>query len=81
MAKKQQLSCNADFLGLEFDTLLMEVQLPKDKLKKAMEGVANVLEKKSLTTNEEIRSLVSFLFLRLTLSVRVKHFSNVSMTD
>ena len=47
-----------DFLGLEFDTVLMEARLPKDKLTKAMEGVGRVLEKRSSTTHEELQSLV-----------------------
>lgn len=55
---KKQLSCIVDFLGLQFDTLQIEATLPKDKLKKAIEGVANILEKKSSTTHEELQSLV-----------------------
>ena len=39
----------------------MEARLPKDKLKKAIEGVAKVLEKKSSTTHEELQSLVGLL--------------------
>lgn len=42
---KKQLGCVVDFLGLEFDTL----RLPEDKLKKAIERVARVLERKSST--------------------------------
>lgn len=55
---KKQLSCIVDFLGLKFDILQMEARLLKDKLRKAIEGVANVLEKKSSTTHEELQSLV-----------------------
>ena len=56
--KKKQLGCIVDFLGLEFNILLMEAQLPKSKLKKAIKGVARILEKKSSTTHEEPQSLV-----------------------
>ena len=59
--EKKQLGCIVDFLRLEFDTLLMEARLPKDKLKKAIEGVARILEKKSSTTHEELQSLVGLL--------------------
>ena len=62
MIKKKQLSCIVDFLGLEFDTLQKEALLPKNKLKKAIEGVAKVLKKKSSTTYEKLQFLVSFLF-------------------
>lgn len=58
---KKQLGCIVDFLGLEFDTLQMEARLPKDKLQKAIEGVARVLEKKSPTTHEKLQSLVGLL--------------------
>lgn len=51
--KKKQLDCIVDFLGQEFDTLQIEVRLSKDKLKKAIKGVAKILEKKSFTTYEE----------------------------
>ena len=59
--EKKQLGCIVDFLGLEFDTLQMEARLPKDKLNKAIKGVAKVLEKKSSTTHEELQSLVGLL--------------------
>ena len=59
--EKKQLGCIVDFLGLEFDTLLMEARLPKDKLIKAIEGVARILEKKSSTTHKELQSLVGLL--------------------
>lgn len=58
---KKQLGCIVNFLGLEFDTLRMEAQLPKDKLKKTIEGVAGVLERRSSTTHEELQSLVGLL--------------------
>ena len=58
---KKQLGCIVDFLELEFDTLQMEAQLPKDKLKKAIEGVAKILERKSSTTHEKLQSFVGFL--------------------
>ncbi len=38
--EKEQLGSNIDFLRLEFDTLLIETRLQKDKLKKAMERVS-----------------------------------------
>ena len=44
--KNKQLSCNVDFFRLEFDTLLIEARLPKDKLKKTIKRVAKILEKK-----------------------------------
>lgn len=47
--EKKQLGCVVDFLGLEFDILWMETRLMEDKLKKAIEGVPRVLEKKSST--------------------------------
>lgn len=58
--KKKQLSCIIDFLGLEFDISLIEVWLPKDKLKKAIKRVVKILEQKSLTIYEKLQSLVSF---------------------
>ena len=58
---KKQLGCIVDFLGLEFDTLQIETQLLKDKLKKAIERVAKVLEKKNSTTYEELQFLVGLL--------------------
>ncbi len=59
---KKPLCCNVDFLGLEFDILLIEAWLPKDKLQKAIEEVATILRKKSWTTNEELDSLVGLHF-------------------
>ena len=59
--KKKQLGCIVDFLRLEFDTLLMEARLPKDKLKKAIEEVARILERKSSSNYEELQSLVGLL--------------------
>ena len=59
--EKKQTGCVVDFLGLEFDTLRMEARLPEDKLKKAIEGVARVLEKTSSTTHEELQYLVGLL--------------------
>lgn len=58
---KKQLGCIVDFLGLEFDTVKMEARLPKDKLEKAIKGVARLLEKRSSTTHEELQSLVGLL--------------------
>ena len=51
-----------NFFELEFDILLIEAQLPKNKLIKAIVGVARLLEKKSLTTYEELQSLIGFFF-------------------
>ena len=58
---KKQLGCIVDFLGLEFNILQIEARLPNDKLKKAIEGMAKVLKKKSSTTHEELQSLVGLL--------------------
>ncbi len=58
--RTKQLGCNFNFLGLEFDTLLIEACLPKDKLKKAVEKVAKILEKKISTTYEKLESLLIF---------------------
>ena len=58
---KKQLGCIIDFFGLEFDTLGIEARLLKDKLKKAIEEIARVLERRSSTTYEELQSLVGFL--------------------
>ena len=44
-----------------FDTLRMEAQLPENKLKKAIEEVVKVLEKKGFTTHEELQSLVGLI--------------------
>ena len=60
--KKKQMSCIVDFLMLEFDTLQMEARLPKNKLKKTIEGVVKVLEKKNSTTHEELQFLLGLLF-------------------
>ena len=59
--KKKQLGSIVDFLWLEFDTLQMETQLPKDKLKTAIKWVGKVLEKKSFTTHEKLQSLIGLL--------------------
>ena len=50
-----RVACN------NFDTLRMEARLPENKLKKAIEGVARVLEKKGSTTHEELQSLVGLI--------------------
>ena len=55
---KKQLGCLINFLGLDLDTMKMEARLPKDKLKKAIQGVAELWEKKSSTTHEKLQSLV-----------------------
>lgn len=60
--KKKQFSCIIDFFGLKFDTLLIEAQLRKDKLKKAIKKVVKILEKKSSTTYKELQSLVGLFF-------------------
>ena len=39
----------------------MKARLPKDKLKKAIQGFAELLEKKSSTTHEKLQSFVGFL--------------------
>ena len=59
--KKKQTGCVVDFLGLEFDTLRIEARLPENNLKKAIEGVARVLEKTSSTTHEKLQYLVGLL--------------------
>lgn len=59
---KKQLDCIIDFLGLEFDTLQMKAQLPKNKFKKAIEEMAKILEKESSITHEELQFLVGLLF-------------------
>ena len=59
--RKKQLGCIVNFLELEFDTLQIKARLRKDKLKKAIEGVAKVLQKKSSITHEELQSLVGLL--------------------
>lgn len=60
--KKKQFGCIIDFFGLKFDTLLIEAQLRKDKLKKAIKRVVRILEKKSSTTYKELQSLVGLFF-------------------
>ena len=64
---KKQLGCLVDFLGLEFDTMKMKARLPKDKLKKAIQGVAELLEKKSSTTYENCNLLLASFPLPLRL--------------
>lgn len=61
--KKQPVGCNVNFLALGFDNLLIEAQLPKDKLRKTMERVVKILENKRWTINEELKSLVGLFFL------------------
>ena len=60
--KKKQLGCIVNFFGLEFVTLLMEAQLPKNNFIKAIQAVARILEKKSSTTCKELQSLVGLIF-------------------
>ena len=55
--KKKQLSCIVDILRMKFDTLLMEAQLLKNKLMKAIERIARILEEKSLTIHEKLQFL------------------------
>lgn len=57
---KKLLSFIIDFLELEFNTMLMEAKLPKDKLIKVMKKVERVLEKRSSTIHKELQSLVDF---------------------
>ena len=66
---------------MEFDTLLMEVRLLKDKLKKAMDEFAKILKGENSTTHEELESLVGLFLLRPKLFVWAEHFSDVSMMD
>lgn len=51
-----------DFLGLEFDMIKIEKQLPKDKLDKAIKGVNNIFKKKRSTTHKKFQSFVGLLF-------------------
>ena len=44
--KKKQLGFIVNFFGLEFDILLIKAQLPKDKLRKAIEKFARNFRKK-----------------------------------
>ena len=44
----------------------MKARLPKDKLKKALDGVKKILEKKSSTTHKELQSLVRLLSFAAT---------------
>lgn len=48
--KEKQQDCITDFLGLNLNILLIVTRLPKDKLKKPLEEIAKILEKKSSTT-------------------------------
>lgn len=50
--KKKQLGCIINFLKLKFDTLHIEAQLPKNKLKKAIKNIKRILERRSFTTNK-----------------------------
>lgn len=45
--KKKEWSCVINFYELEFDILLIETQLLIHKIKKAIEEIIRVLEKKS----------------------------------
>lgn len=73
---KKQLGCLVDFLGLIFDTEKMEARLPKDKLEKAIQGVAELLEKQSSTTHEKLQSLVGLLSFAAKFFTRAEHFSD-----
>ena len=52
---KKQLGCLVDFLGLEFETVKIEACLPKDKLKKAIQRVVELLERRSSTTHGKLQ--------------------------
>lgn len=52
-----------DFLGFKFNTLKIEVQLPKDKQNKAIEKIENILEKKNSIIHKKLQSLVVLLSL------------------
>lgn len=51
-----------DFSSLEFDTLKIKTQLPKNKLDKIIKRVNNILEKKSSIIYKKLQSLVGLLF-------------------
>lgn len=59
----KQLSYIVDFLGLEFNTVKIEVRFLKDKLEKIIKKVVKLLEKRSSTTKEKLQPFVGLLFL------------------
>lgn len=58
---KKQLCFLVDFLRLIFNTEKIEACLPKNKLEKAIQGVAELLEKQSFITYKKLQSLVGLL--------------------
>jgi Reverse transcriptase (RNA-dependent DNA polymerase) len=58
--KKNVRGHNAQFLGIELDTEVMEARLPPDKLAKARAQIRALLHKSSVT-HKELQSLISLL--------------------
>lgn len=67
--KKSARGALAEFLGIELDTERMEARLPLDKLLKAREWVAQVLNNRTIM-RRDLRSLLGFyaLLARLLLT-------------
>ena len=57
---KDVMGTTADFLGIEFDSSLMQARLPPDKLVRARKTVENLLNKASIS-HQELESAVGFL--------------------
>ncbi len=58
--KKNARGKLAEVLSIELDTVRMEARLPLDKLFKAKEWVARILDKRTIT-GQDLRSLLGFL--------------------
>ena len=82
--QKKAIRLHYDFLGTEFDIILMKARLPKNKLIKTIEQVTRILEKKSSTPHKELQSLVGLLsfvakvVLVLNVSVASLYYSHVT---
>ena len=54
------MSTTVDFLGIEFDSSLMQARLPPDKLVRARKTAKDLLNKPSIL-HQELESIVRFL--------------------
>ena len=57
---KDIMGTTADFLGIEFDSILMQARLPPDKLARARSTVKDLLNRSSIS-HQELQTAVGFL--------------------
>ena len=63
----------ADFLGIEFDSILMQARLPPDKLARARNTVKDLLNR-AVISHRELESTVDFLLFAAKIVISERAF-------